>query len=191
MLITDARYDDDHLAWVAEQVCAAVPRTCVQLRVREGSDGELIAIASRLRDITLAHGALLMINRRPHLARRVNADGVHDDATNLRAHSDSLITSAPAHDDADVTLAKQMNATFVLVSPIFQSPQKQAPRGLSAISSARAIAGTMGVIALGGIDQNAHVCFAAGADGVACIRALLDAADPASVARRILRLREP
>lgn len=186
VLITDARWSDARIAQVAELVCAAVPNACVQLRDRERDDDVLMPLAVRLREVTRAHGASFMINRRPELARRTEADGLHADADALAGFLGSM-TSAPAHDEAQVGAAKAAGASFVLVSPIYASPGKQPPRGTSALTGARAISGAMGVVALGGIDEHvAAACFAAGAHGVACIRALLDAPDPASTARRIV-----
>jgi thiamine-phosphate pyrophosphorylase len=154
----------------------------VQLRDGSRDDDTLEPLAKRLRQVTASFDALLVINRRPLLARRVNADGVHAEATATDA-----IMSAPAHSDDDVRAARAARARFVLVSPIYQTPGKQPPRGVRALTDARAIAGEVGVIALGGVDEhNAAACFLAGAHGVACIRALLEAADPAHTARRLL-----
>ncbi len=182
VLITDSGFDDEHLTRVAELVCKAVPGTCVQLRDHQRDDAELEPLATRLREITRMHGGMLLLNRRPDLARRVGADGIHGDARGR-----TPIVSTPAHDDVELQMAKDGGARFALVSPIYATPGKQAPRGVSALVAARSLAGEMGVIALGGIDENnADACFAAGADGVACIRALLAASDPTTIARRIV-----
>jgi thiamine-phosphate pyrophosphorylase len=81
----------------------------------------------------------------------------------------------------------------VLVSPIFAtrppSPyaSAKAPRGTEAIESARhRSTPSLAVSALGGVRaDNAARCVAAGADGVALIRALLGHAEPACAARAI------
>jgi thiamine-phosphate pyrophosphorylase len=89
--------------------------------------------------------------------------------------------SVPAHDDRDVSDAAAGGATAVYVSPIFETPNKGAPRGLDAIASARELAGETRIYALGGITpENAASCVARGADGVAVIRAVVDAPDPGS-----------
>lgn len=188
-LITDPRYDDDALVSVVERVCAAVPSTCVQLRDRTANDDALVALAERLREVTRAHGALLVVNRRPELARRVGADGLHGSADEIRAAATTFaVRSAPAHDAEGVRAALAAKATAVLVSPIFASPGKGPARGVAAITIAREITGdSCAVVALGGVDEtNAFSCFAAGAHGVAAIRALFEAPDPASVARRMV-----
>jgi thiamine-phosphate pyrophosphorylase len=74
----------------------------------------------------------------------------------------------------------------VLVSPIFDTPGK-VPRGVEALRTARAMRPDVSLFALGGINAaNAMTCYRAGATGVAVMRALLDAADPAAVARALL-----
>jgi thiamine-phosphate pyrophosphorylase len=72
-------------------------------------------------------------------------------------------------------------ASAVLVSPIFVTKGKGAPRGVEAITRARELVGAAPgaprvlVYALGGVDaRNVGACRAAGADGVAAIRALYD-----------------
>ncbi|HJO55534.1 MAG TPA: thiamine phosphate synthase, partial [Candidatus Scalindua sp.] len=49
----------------------------IQLREKTISDSEFITLASEVRDITTNSDTLLIINDRVHVAREVNADGVH------------------------------------------------------------------------------------------------------------------
>ena len=87
--------------------------------------------------------------------------------------------SVPVHDADEVRLAVLRRADAALVSPIFETPAKGAPRGLDAIREARALAPDLFLYALGGVDEsNARSCIDAGANGVAVIRALSSAADP-------------
>ncbi len=167
-------------------VVAAVasPTFSVQLRDRtDREDDELVPFAQELRKVTARRGARFIVNRRLKLARRVAADGVHVPITDLRAAADHPWRSAPAHSDEDVRAAVTAGATALLVSPIFETPGKVA-RGLSALRSARLMAPELELSALGGIDgRNARACYLAGADGVAVMRALLDADDPVAVAK--------
>jgi thiamine-phosphate pyrophosphorylase len=98
--------------------------------------------------------------------------------------------SAPAHTDQDVDVAARAGAHAILVSPIWSTPNKGVPRGLEALRAARArVGGGLLVVALGGVDgSRAAACKEAGADGVAVIRALLNARD---VAMEASRLAEP
>ncbi len=184
-LITDPRYDDAHIVSVA-RACSALfsgnSGFAVQLRDRtDRSDEDLFLLAQTLREIA----PLLIVNRRFDLARRIRADGVHAPSNELERARDFSFRSAPAHSDEE--LQNATIATCALISPIFAVPGKIAARGLDAIRSARALAPAMTIVALGGIDaSNARACFEAGADGVAVMRALLDASDPAEVAQRLL-----
>ncbi len=75
-----------------------------------------------------------------------------------------------------------------MVSPIFATPNKGAPRGLDAIREARAIAPELFLYALGGVDEsNARACIDAGANGVAVVRALFSAPDPEAATVALLR----
>jgi thiamine-phosphate pyrophosphorylase len=179
ILVTDPRWSDERILEVAR--AAASPAFAVQLRDRsERSDDALVALALELRDVTARAGALLIVNRRAELARRVAADGYHGpDVT-----SGFPWRSVPTHDDRDVERARDSNATAVFVSPVFDVPDKRPARGLDAVRRAREIAPTLTIVALGGINTtNASACFDAGADAVAVMRALLDAPHPEVVAK--------
>jgi thiamine-phosphate pyrophosphorylase len=155
-------------------------RLGVQLRDPELPSRALLALGARLRGVTGAMGALLVVNDRIDLALALGADGVHlgrrslgvGDARALLGSSAWI--SVACHDLADVEAARRAGASAVTLSPIFASPGKGTPLGPSALSAARrALAGTgTDLIALGGIDAaGAEACFGAGADGVAVIRA--------------------
>lgn len=169
-------------------------RLAVQLRDKESADDVVLAHARALREASRAVGALLVVNvglgRSVQVARLCGADGVHvpnasaaDVVVVRTALGSGAFVSAAAHDDEAMTRALEAGVTAALVSPIFETagPGKAAPRGTSALTRARAIvdaarrAPPLLIYALGGIDAaNAAACRAAGADGVAAIRALYD-----------------
>lgn len=144
--------------------------------------------AQPLRDASHDAGAIFVVNGDVHLASAVAAGGAHvpshDVAAARAALGPSAFVTTPAHDDDDVRRARACGASAVLVSPIFATPGKGLPRGTAAITSARAIASAdVLVYALGGVDPDCvGACAAAGADGVAVIRALYEARDPARIA---------
>jgi thiamine-phosphate pyrophosphorylase len=49
----------------------------VQLRVKQGSDAEILAAAARFKRVCEEHGALFLLNDSPELAVEADADGVH------------------------------------------------------------------------------------------------------------------
>jgi len=197
---TDVVPEPELLARLA--ALAALPpearaRVAVQLRDPELSSGPLLALGRRLREATAAIGAALVLNDRIDLAILLGADGVHlgrrsvaiADARALLG--DRVFISVACHDLDDVARAAATGADAAVLSPIFATPGKGPPLGPGAIIKARTCLGVAGrpaaLIALGGIDAcSAPACLAAGADGVAAIRA-----DPAAVIAALTPAREP
>jgi thiamine-phosphate pyrophosphorylase len=201
ILVTDPAFGDDGVVRCVEMVARALPAgaLCVQLRDKQRALVSLRIFASRLRLVTRAVGASLVVNGDARLARDVGADGVHlGKGAGTVAEARAVCGSAAwiavsAHSDGAVRRGIADDADAVLVSPVFPSrppsihaAAKEA-RGLDALRSAHAIAaGRIAVYALGGVDaENARACAEAGADGVALIRALLASPEPARVARAI------
>lgn len=188
VLVTDPRYAIDHLVCTIDLVHRALPEgtLVVQLRDKTSPPDVRQHAAERIR----ATGARLVLNGTPEDARRMGAAGVHlpgsaPDVAHARAVlGDEAWISIAAHDEAAVRLAVRGRATAALVSPIYETPGKGPPRGEDALVRARAIARhDTAIVALGGVDlRRAASCAAAGADGVAVIRAIFDAADPVSIA---------
>jgi thiamine-phosphate pyrophosphorylase len=200
VLVTDPAFPDARILAVVLAVGAGLPAGsfAVQLRDRARDRASVASLAARLRERTLGLGVPLIINGDAALAQEVGADGVHlgHDAGTVeaarRVAGEAAWISVAAHDDADVARAREGLADAVLVSPIFVTPGKGPPRGTAALGKARALAGRsgaarLGVYALGGVDEGrAELCRAAGADGVAVVRALLAAPDPLGVARALV-----
>ena len=201
ILVTDPFFGDDALVSCIEAAGKNLPRGafCVQLRDKQRNVVSLRVFASRLRLVTRALGAMLVINGDARLARDVGADGVHlgrdagtvDDARSIVGKRAWI--SVSAHSDGAVRRGIAEGADAVLVSPVFPSrpPSVLAPskegRGLEALRTARSVAGDrVGIYALGGVDaDNARACAEAGADGVAVVRALLASPEPGRIARAI------
>jgi thiamine-phosphate diphosphorylase len=198
ILVTDPVFGDDAIVRCVEVVARALPSgwLCVQLRDKHRAVVSLRLFASRLRLVTRALGASLVINGDPRLARDVGADGVHlgrDAGTvaDARALLGRAWVSVSAHSDGAVRRGIADGADAVLVSPVFPSrppsivAASKEGRGLDALRSAKKLAaGRATVYALGGVDaDNAGACAEAGADGVAVVRALLATPEPARIAK--------
>jgi thiamine-phosphate pyrophosphorylase len=181
----------------------------VQLRDKESSEAELALAARALRDVTRLARAVLVINGPAALALAVGADGVHLPSAAPSAGAtlascvaaargllgESALVTAATHDDDELRAAASSGATAALVSPIFTTPGKGPARGVAAIESARAIVDAsrrtpaLLVYALGGVTpENAGACCAAGADGVAVIRALYKPVGESGVRDAVLAL---
>ena len=191
VVITDPAYAPEVIVRQLRTALEAVPPGTVAVQVRDRA-ARPEALARALRELTRAHGAMLLVNRDVALAAEVGADGVHfgsdpvDPSARATLGKGAWVTVA-AHTEDDVRAAVEAGADAVLVSPIFASPGKGTPRGVAALAEARRIAPNLALFALGGVDgSNAGACLAAGASGVAVIRALLDAHDAAAVARALV-----
>jgi thiamine-phosphate pyrophosphorylase len=198
VLITDARKNDEELAKIATLACGAIPKgqLAIMLRDKTRDDLDVLSLATKLSEIAHEHGHLFLVQDNHHrVAFEVGADGVHvtkpkpKGARYREGASPRAIVSMPAHSDNDVEHARKNEIDWVFVSPIFATPNKGEPRGLSAIANAAKITADQSplkIIALGGIDaSNARSCIDAGADGVAVIRAILDAPDPQAASRAL------
>ena len=194
---TDGRPLELVLAGVLEGAARAgvSPGTvAVQLREKDLEARALLELARPLRALTARHGAALYINDRADVALAAGADGVHLSGTSLSPSEIAVIAptlsiAVSAHGSDDVARAAALAATgkanirFAVLGPIFDTPSKRrygTPLGLGAI---RAASGTLPVLAIGGISVgNIRSCLTAGADGIACIRALLTEENPQEIA---------
>jgi len=207
-VVTDPGYADDAIVRAIEAAASGLPRGTlgVQLRDKKRDLVQRRLLASRLRLVTRAKGAFFVVNGDARLAKDVGADGVHLGGGAMSIADARLLcgsrtwVSIAAHGDAAVRAAVREGANAVLVSPIFPTtsavtvpsqtrvrvPTEKRARGVEALEKARAIVGSSGVAiyALGGVTPaNAAECVRSGADGVAVIRAILAADDPAAEAQ--------
>jgi thiamine-phosphate pyrophosphorylase len=170
---------------------AAAKHLAVQLREKDLGGRALLALARELLTITRPAGARLFLNGRVDVAAAAGVDGVHLGGGSLsiadvRAIAPSLSVAVSTHDAGQLRGAA--GADFVVFGPVFDTPSKRglvAATGTPALS--QACAGPVPVLALGGIDEtNARECLRAGAAGVACIRAVMGAADPSAATAKLL-----
>jgi thiamine-phosphate pyrophosphorylase len=162
----------------------------VQLRDKELDDAALIAAAAPFREACEEHGALFVLNDRPDLVEACGADGVHvgrsdtpvEAARALVGPERLLGLSASTMDE----LGDVAGADYVGVTA-FTTPTK-ADAVAGGLELLRAAARTLAVpwFAIGGIDlSNVGEVTAAGAPGVAVVRAIRDADDPEAAAREL------
>jgi thiamine-phosphate pyrophosphorylase len=163
----------------------------VQLRDKELGDDDLVRAAAPFRRACDEHGALFILNDRPDLVAACGADGVHigqGDSSLAEARRavgpDRLVglsASAPEELDAE--------PDYFGVGAVFGTPTK-ADAVTGGLELVRAAAGRLTIpwFAIGGIDlSNVAEVIAAGAPGVAVVRAIRDADDPEEAARLLRR----
>ncbi|HEY5427925.1 MAG TPA: thiamine phosphate synthase [Solirubrobacteraceae bacterium] len=168
----------------------------VQLRLKDASDAEIVAVARRYRAACAAHGVPLILNDRPDLVVAAGADGVHvgqDDMPVARAREmvgPERIVGLSTHSTAQIdAAAAAREIDYIGVGPIHATPTKpgRPAVGLDLVRYAAAHAATP-FFAIGGIDaDNVASVRAAGARGIAAVRAIADAPDPAAAARALRR----
>jgi len=185
-----------------EAVVAAAVRggaTCVQLREKHLDTRQFVERARALKALLAPLGVPLLINDRLDIALAVGADGVHvgqsdmppDDVRRLLPHA---LIGLSVENAAQVRAAAHSPVDYLGVSPVFSTPSKAdaAPAlGLDGLRTLRALT-RLPLIAIGGIDlDNAAQVMSAGADGLAVVRALCAAPDPAAAAQALRRHTDP
>ena len=194
-LVTDPSAGGGLVAHAASALRGLPPGVVVvQLRAREATGRELLAAARALRRVVSEAGQFLLVNDRVDVALAAGADGVHlpsagippGDARALLGKG--RLVAVSCHSAADVARAREGGADFATFGPVFDTPSKRrygAPVGLERLRDASSLG--LPLVGLGGVNlSNAPAVVAAGAYGVAAIRAWLDAADPAAVVRGLL-----
>ena len=168
----------------------------VQYRAKEADDGRRFAEANALRQLCARHGALFLVNDRVDLALAVDADGVHLGQADLppalarRLLGRERLIGRSTNRLEHLQQAVADGCDYVGVGPVHATPTKpgREPVGLAYVAAAAAQS-PIPCFAIGGIDStNLAAVLAAGAPGVAVVRAITAAADPAAATRQLLEL---
>lgn len=194
-LITDRRLVPDLPARVASALRGLPPRTAaVHLREKDLGGRALLALALAVGKACAEARQLFVVNDRLDVALAASADGVHLPAAGIpaadarRLLGPAALVGCSCHSIADVERARAGGASYATFSPIHDTPSKRqygAPIGIPALGEAAALG--LPLVALGGITaENAPEARAAGAYGVAAIRAWLVGDDPSGAVRALL-----
>lgn len=163
--------------------------TTLWLRVPLANGSELYRLGKDLLQRCHARGAALVVGDRADVALALGAEGVQ---LGHRSPPPQRVRSwfpgwlgVSCHTEGDLARAQKAGADYAVLSPVYGVPEKGAPLGPPLFGRFRASV-NLPVVALGGIEvENAHEVAAVGAAGVAVVRALRDAPDPAGAARRL------
>lgn len=165
----------------------------VQLRIKGGSDDEILAAGRRFRVACAVAGALLIVNDRPDLTAALDADGVHlgqEDTAVARARElvgAQRLVGLSTHSPAQIEAAANAGVDYIGVGPVHATPTKpgRAPVGPELVRYA-AQHSPLPFFAIGGIDTaNVAAVHAAGARRIAVVRALTESDDPEAAAREL------
>lgn len=165
----------------------------IQLRMKDASDGDILAAGRRFARAAADHDALFVLNDRPDLVDATGADGVHvgqDDATVNEAREivgPDRVIGLSTHSPEQVDDAAGAGVDYFAVGPVHETPTKpgRPAVGLELVRYAAALA-TVPFFAIGGISPaNVDAVRDAGAERIAVVRALTEARDPGTVARSL------
>jgi thiamine-phosphate pyrophosphorylase len=171
----------------------------IQLREKAArSAEEICGLAEPFRRAAADHEALFILNDRPELVERCDADGVHvgqDDmpvATARELAGPDVLVGLSTHSESDVEAACAASGAErpdqISVGPIWETPTKEGRpgTGLGLIGFAARSAGELPWFAIGGIHPgNVGEVRAAGAERIVVVRAIRDAEDPEATARAL------
>jgi thiamine-phosphate pyrophosphorylase len=162
----------------------------VQLRDKEVGDEALLAAAGPFREVCEEHGALFVLNDRPELVEACGADGVHVGRSDASVAEACALVGSERLVGVSASTAGELEAVqgadYVGVTA-FATPTKDdaVPGGLDLLYTAAATL-TIPWFAIGDVDlSNVAEVAAAGAPGVAVVRAIRDADDPEAAAREL------
>ena len=157
----------------------------IQLREKTISDSEFVSLAGEVRDITTKGESLLIINDRVHVAREIDADGVHlgqQDMSALEARGiigDEKIIGVSTHSVIQARQAQKDGADYIAIGPIYPTKTKDYEPSIG-IEIIREISRTVDIpfIAIGAITlENLDEVLNAGASRIAVCSAIIGSKD--------------
>jgi thiamine-phosphate pyrophosphorylase len=176
----------DSVAWVARLTRLGVGT--IQLRAKNLSDADALAIVREALAVTKGTGAKLVVNDYWRAAIEAKAKHLHlgqedlVDADLKAIRAAGLTLGVSTHDDEELASALAAKPDYVALGPIFPTTLKSmrfAPQGIPKISEWKKRVGSIPLVAIGGIKfEQAAEIFAAGADSIAVVSDVTQNADP-------------
>lgn len=182
----------DDLGVRAAAIAAAGPSVALHARDRNSGGARLAALAARFVSLAWPPEASVIVAGRPDVARAVGAQGVQLASGDLTPSDARAVLrhgwiGRSVHSADQAARAADEGADYVVAGSVFETATHPGlpPAGLELITAA-ARSG-LPVIAIGGVSaDNVMAVRDAGAWGVAAIRALWHAKDPAAAALALL-----
>lgn len=169
----------------------------MQLRDKAATTQQLLETARQIRRLTAETGVLFFVNDRLEVALAAEADGVHLGEDDLpvgiarELAGKKLLIGASVNTVEGALEAAGAGADYLGVGSIFSTPSKAdagPPLGVGIIRRIKS-AVNLPVIAVGGINAgNAAEVLEAGADGIAVISAIANAADMVAAVKNLVAL---
>ena len=197
-LITPPSFELDTFSQSLTEALAGGDVACVQLRLKDVSDADILRSGAALKPIVQNAGAAFILNDRPDLAAKLDADGVHVGQEELsvaevrRVVGPDLLVGVSTHDISQARQAVLEGASYLGCGPTFPSATKRFA-AFPGLAFLREVADEISLpaFAIGGITaENLADVLATGFTRVAASGAILGAPSPSpSAARRWLSFR--
>ena len=172
----------------------------LQIRAKKLSSGPFLDLCEAIVSVATPYGGWVIVNDRADLAVLANAAGVHvgqDDlapADARRLVGPDRIVGCSTHTTAQIETAIREPISYLAIGPVFGTRTKDtgySAIGLAMVSTAARLAGTIPVVAIGGITiDTAESVLRAGATSVAVIGDLLAHGNPQGRVAAYLQLLE-
>ncbi|MCL4426155.1 MAG: thiamine phosphate synthase [Firmicutes bacterium] len=196
-LVTDRRLSQGRGEEEVVTAALAGGVTAVQLRGKEMTTRQLVAVGERLREITRRVGALFLVNDRLDVALAVEADGVHLGQDDLpldrvrRLAGRRFLIGISAENPREAQEAEAGGADYIGAGAVFPTGTKADaghPIGLEGLAAIVASV-KIPVVAIGGINAaNAATVLKTGAAGIAVVSAIVAAPDVTAAAAELRHL---
>lgn len=168
---------------------------CLQLREKSLTDRQLLEAARRLRELTLRHDALFIVNDRPDIAVLAHADGVHLGQDDLsvdaarRLLGGAALIGKSTHTPEQFRQALLEQPDYLAIGPMFATRTKPQPH-IAGLEVLRAVSSetALPVVAIGGITLDTIEQVARCGAACACVcSSVISAAEPRGAAEELLR----
>ncbi len=185
-LITPPAFELDAFSRALEDALAGGDVAAVQLRLKDVSDAEVLRIGAALKPIVQGAGAAFILNDRPDLAAKLDADGVHvgqEDASYAEARAmlgGGKIVGVTCHNSRDLAYeAAEAGADYVAFGAFYPTGTKEPKTWAEPeILEVWQETATTPCVAIGGIKVgNAEPLARAGADFLAVSAGVWDYSD--------------
>lgn len=173
----------------------------VQLRLKDATPAETRRQIARARDICAVHRAQLVVNDHWQAAIDLRCTFVHLGQEDMETADFAALRRAgirfglSTHDEAELDRALSQDPAYVALGPVYPTLLKKmnwGPQGLERVTQWKSLAGTTPLVAIGGLTpERAPGVFAAGADSLAVVTDIQQAADPQARTREWLRVCAP
>lgn len=197
-LITGGTAEDSDFAATSVEILSLIEAavdnkiSLVQIREKHLSARHLFELTVAAMKIARGSTTQVLVNDRPDIALAAKADGVHLAENSLpvavvrRHFSKDLIVGVSTHSAEAVLAASLHGADIAVFGPVFETPGKGPPQGLTVLADACERSRPFPVIGLGGINEsNCQSVLDAGAFGIAAIRELGDRAWIEAMVRKL------